>query len=380
MKLILTADVDHLGAPGDIVEVKDGYGRNYLLPRGLAIVATRGAEKQVDEHPSGPRGPRGPRPRARQRAQAGPRGPRRGLAAGARPPATRASCSARSPPADVVARHQDGRRPGPRQAHRRAAQGAHQGDRHACRSRCSCIPDVDAAVSAERRRGLANPSVCTARVRPCTDLHAGARCCVRTACGELVRLSIPAQRTTNLAVNLRSAQPHAQHNTPETATRADTPNEFRIHSCRRPSVVRLSAVDAMKHASSSTGCPQRLNMAATRLSTRPSTAVCTTRFGGASCPNVVAHVSAYGRMRRSGRCRSADLDRARRARTVTACRRSDIDRARAGFRRGGTLRGCRGRPGPLRVLRSRPTAQRGLRPPAARRTSPPSSRCSAACC
>ncbi|WP_216896501.1 50S ribosomal protein L9 [Nocardia alni] len=47
MKLILTADVDNLGAPGDTVEVKDGYGRNFLLPRGLAIVATRGAEKQV---------------------------------------------------------------------------------------------------------------------------------------------------------------------------------------------------------------------------------------------------------------------------------------------------------------------------------------------
>jgi large subunit ribosomal protein L9 len=47
MKLILTADVSGLGGPGDIVEVKDGYGRNYLLPRGLAIVATKGAEKQV---------------------------------------------------------------------------------------------------------------------------------------------------------------------------------------------------------------------------------------------------------------------------------------------------------------------------------------------
>lgn len=47
MKLILTADVPNLGAPGDIVEVKDGYDRNYLLPRSLAITATRGAEKQV---------------------------------------------------------------------------------------------------------------------------------------------------------------------------------------------------------------------------------------------------------------------------------------------------------------------------------------------
>jgi large subunit ribosomal protein L9 len=47
VKLILTANVDNLGAPGDTVEVKDGYGRNYLLPRGLAITATRGAEKQI---------------------------------------------------------------------------------------------------------------------------------------------------------------------------------------------------------------------------------------------------------------------------------------------------------------------------------------------
>ena len=47
MKLILTHDVPNLGAPGDMVEVKDGYGRNYLVPQGFAIRATRGAEKQV---------------------------------------------------------------------------------------------------------------------------------------------------------------------------------------------------------------------------------------------------------------------------------------------------------------------------------------------
>src|ERR1044072_2604324 len=47
MKLILTAAVTGLGGPGDIGEVKDGYGRNFLLPRSLAIVATKGAEKQV---------------------------------------------------------------------------------------------------------------------------------------------------------------------------------------------------------------------------------------------------------------------------------------------------------------------------------------------
>src|SRR4051794_23999639 len=48
MKLILTAEVTGLGTSGDTVEVKGGYGRNYLLPRGLAIQATRGAEKQVE--------------------------------------------------------------------------------------------------------------------------------------------------------------------------------------------------------------------------------------------------------------------------------------------------------------------------------------------
>ena len=47
MKLILTQEVAGLGGPGDIVEVKDGYGRNYLMPRGAAIRWTRGGEKQV---------------------------------------------------------------------------------------------------------------------------------------------------------------------------------------------------------------------------------------------------------------------------------------------------------------------------------------------
>ena len=48
MKLILTHEVNGLGAPGDVVEVKDGYGRNYLLPRGFAIRWTRGGQKQID--------------------------------------------------------------------------------------------------------------------------------------------------------------------------------------------------------------------------------------------------------------------------------------------------------------------------------------------
>jgi large subunit ribosomal protein L9 len=48
MRLILTASIDNLGAPGDVVEVKDGYGRNFLIPRGFAIRWTRGGEKQID--------------------------------------------------------------------------------------------------------------------------------------------------------------------------------------------------------------------------------------------------------------------------------------------------------------------------------------------
>ena len=48
MKLILTHEVTGLGTAGDIVEVKDGYGRNYLMPRGFATAWTKGGQKQVD--------------------------------------------------------------------------------------------------------------------------------------------------------------------------------------------------------------------------------------------------------------------------------------------------------------------------------------------
>jgi large subunit ribosomal protein L9 len=48
MKLILTQEVTGLGGPGDVVEVAGGYGRNYLVPRGLAMRWTRGAEKQIE--------------------------------------------------------------------------------------------------------------------------------------------------------------------------------------------------------------------------------------------------------------------------------------------------------------------------------------------
>ena len=49
MKIILTREVAGLGAPGDIVDVADGYGRNYLVPRGAAINWSKGAEKQITQ-------------------------------------------------------------------------------------------------------------------------------------------------------------------------------------------------------------------------------------------------------------------------------------------------------------------------------------------
>ncbi|GAA3588028.1 50S ribosomal protein L9 [Klugiella xanthotipulae] len=48
-KIILTHEVTGLGAPGDVIEVKNGYARNYLLPQGFAISWSRGAEKQVEQ-------------------------------------------------------------------------------------------------------------------------------------------------------------------------------------------------------------------------------------------------------------------------------------------------------------------------------------------
>jgi large subunit ribosomal protein L9 len=48
-KLILTHEVGGLGEPGDVVEVKNGYARNYLVPRGFAIAWTRGGERQIEQ-------------------------------------------------------------------------------------------------------------------------------------------------------------------------------------------------------------------------------------------------------------------------------------------------------------------------------------------
>jgi large subunit ribosomal protein L9 len=48
MKIILQREVDKLGAPGDVVDVADGYARNYLIPRGMAASATKGGVKHAD--------------------------------------------------------------------------------------------------------------------------------------------------------------------------------------------------------------------------------------------------------------------------------------------------------------------------------------------
>jgi large subunit ribosomal protein L9 len=47
-KLILTHEVTGLGAPGDVVDVKNGFARNYLIPQGFAVTWTRGGEKQIE--------------------------------------------------------------------------------------------------------------------------------------------------------------------------------------------------------------------------------------------------------------------------------------------------------------------------------------------
>ncbi|GGA69037.1 50S ribosomal protein L9 [Pseudoclavibacter endophyticus] len=48
-KIILTHEVSGLGAAGDVVEVKSGYARNYLVPQGLAVTWSRGGERQIEQ-------------------------------------------------------------------------------------------------------------------------------------------------------------------------------------------------------------------------------------------------------------------------------------------------------------------------------------------
>src|SRR3954471_14091309 len=89
MKLILTQEVTGLGSSGDSVEVKGGYGRNYLLPRGLGVVAARGAETQVEAL-------RPPLPRARAARPRRGAGGGRGKGGPAPPPRLRAARDVRT--------------------------------------------------------------------------------------------------------------------------------------------------------------------------------------------------------------------------------------------------------------------------------------------
>src|SRR2546428_10621030 len=69
LRVLLTKDVENVGRAGDVREVADGYGRNFLLRRKLAVAAGKGGEGETER----PRG-RGPQ----KGAQGGPQGPARG--------------------------------------------------------------------------------------------------------------------------------------------------------------------------------------------------------------------------------------------------------------------------------------------------------------
>ena len=73
-KLILTNEVAGLGSAGDVVEVRSGYARNYLIPQGYATAWTRGGAKQVESIQAA-QGARHPRPRRGRGAQGRDRGP-----------------------------------------------------------------------------------------------------------------------------------------------------------------------------------------------------------------------------------------------------------------------------------------------------------------
>ena len=133
MKIVLREDVEQLGKKGDLLDVAAGYARNYLVPRGLAIVATQGCGEAGRGDAAQPRGPR--RARARSRPRSSRRGSPRRRSRSRRVPARAASSSARSPTADIAAAiaGRDRRRDRSAQDHaRRAAQGARSGRGRRC--------------------------------------------------------------------------------------------------------------------------------------------------------------------------------------------------------------------------------------------------------
>ena len=96
MKLILTQEVTGLGAPGDVVEVKDGYGRNYLVPRGVGdpLDPRRREDRRVDQDAPAPRA-RSATTTTPSRSRPSSRPPR---STSRSAPARAVACSAPSPP------------------------------------------------------------------------------------------------------------------------------------------------------------------------------------------------------------------------------------------------------------------------------------------
>ena len=177
MKLILTAEVDHLGSSGDIVEVKDGYGRNFLLPRGLAIVASRGAERQAEEIRRAREIKSRAGPRARQRTQDRHRGSRAGVQLSVKAAADTGKLFGSVTAADVVAAI---KKAGGPNLDKRTVQlpKAHIKSVGTHPIAVRLHPDVDAAVSLNVVADVVNSQ---RRIRPGEDHDQSSpgRCCSR---------------------------------------------------------------------------------------------------------------------------------------------------------------------------------------------------------
>ena len=179
MKIILTQEVSGLGTPGDIVEVKDGYGRNYLLPQGFAIRLDQGRREAGRRSSSGPAS-------AREIRDLGQANEVKGQLEGLKVTLT-ARVRHRRPavrldhPGRDRRRGQGRRRSGAGPASARAA-GSHQ-DHGRVQRPGQAAPRGDREVPGERGRPPSNTALAERRVGP-----GPARLCVsRTAAGRVRR-------------------------------------------------------------------------------------------------------------------------------------------------------------------------------------------------
>ena len=189
MKLILTQEVTGLGAPGDVVEVKDGYGRNYLVPRGLAhpLDPRRREDRRVDQ--GRPRLARGLRDQAHAEEVKAKLEARRSTCRSAPVPA--AACSAPSPSAEIAdGAQRDDRRVRRQADHRgratRSSRSARTRSRSSCTTTCpppcpstSCPPDRRHSSDPQHDRPRAAPAprgaalACDASASPRGGISAG---------------------------------------------------------------------------------------------------------------------------------------------------------------------------------------------------------------